>query len=148
MSEMESLIKDIVEASGAVTEDIKMSETGGTIKVICDTEEGITSETLVRITRNILQDPRYDEGYAGRYSLEVSSPGVDAPLTLPRHFRKNTGREIELFHSCDDCKDPLTGTILEADDTILKLEVLEKKEKKILVIPMEKVKHARIRLKW
>ena len=28
--------------------------------------------------------------------LEVSSPGIDRPLTLPRHFRRNVGRLVDL----------------------------------------------------
>ncbi len=30
------------------------------------------------------------------YTLEVSSPGVERPLTLPRHFRRNVGRLVDL----------------------------------------------------
>ncbi|MDJ0496162.1 ribosome maturation factor RimP, partial [Gordonia alkanivorans] len=31
---------------------------------------------------------------ADAYDLEVTSPGVDRPLTLPRHWRRNTGRRV------------------------------------------------------
>ncbi|WP_293768309.1 ribosome maturation factor RimP [uncultured Corynebacterium sp.] len=33
--------------------------------------------------------------FGAGYTLEVSTPGVDLPLTLPRHFRRNRGRRIE-----------------------------------------------------
>jgi ribosome maturation factor RimP len=38
-----------------------------------------------------------DDPLAGAaYTLEVSSPGVERPLTLPRHFRRNVGRLVDL----------------------------------------------------
>lgn len=48
------------------------------------------------------------------YVLEVSSPGTDRPLTLPRHFRRNVGRLVEI--SVPD-QPPVTGRIARADDT-------------------------------
>jgi ribosome maturation factor RimP len=37
-----------------------------------------------------------DEAVPGAYTLEVSSPGVDRPLTLPRHWRRNVGRLVSV----------------------------------------------------
>lgn len=58
------------------------------------------------------------------YVLEVSSPGTDRPLTLPRHFRRNVGRLIEL--SVPDAE-PVTGRITRADDAGFTLTVTGKK---------------------
>ena len=55
------------------------------------------------------------------YVLEVSSPGTDRPLTLPRHFRRNVGRLIEL--TVPDAA-PVTGRIVRADDTGFTLAVI------------------------
>lgn len=54
------------------------------------------------------------------YVLEVSSPGTDRPLTLPRHFRRNVGRLIEV--SAPDIS-PVTGRITSADDSGFSLAV-------------------------
>ncbi len=54
------------------------------------------------------------------YVLEVSSPGTDRPLTLPRHFRRNVGRLIEL--SVPD-QAVVTGRITRADGAGFTLEV-------------------------
>lgn len=54
------------------------------------------------------------------YVLEVSSPGTDRPLTLPRHFQRNVSRLIEL--SIPDTT-PVTGRITRADDAGFTLEV-------------------------
>jgi ribosome maturation factor RimP len=148
MNEIHRLITDIVEASGLIVEDIKMSETGGTIKVICDTEKGISSAELVKISKKILRNEEFDEKYAVNYRLEVSSPGVDMPLSKARHFAKNKGRDIELQHEFEEQKSPIKGTIEDVDDEVLSLNVKIKKENTTIRIPIEKVISAVVRLKW
>jgi len=148
MNEIQRFIADIVEASGLMVEDIKMSETGGTIKVVCDTEKGISSSELVSVTKKILKNEEFDEKYASNYRLEVSSPGIDMPLTKARHFAKNRDRDIELQHECEEYKSPLKGTIKDVDEEVLTLAVKIKKEISTIRIPMEKVISAMVRLKW
>ena len=148
MNEIHRLITDIVEASGLIVEDIKMSETGGTIKVICDTEKGISSAELVKISKKILRNEEFDEKYAVNYRLEVSSPGVDMPLSKTRHFAKNKGRDIELQHEFEEQKSPIKGTIEDVDNEVLSLSVKIKKENTTIRIPIEKVISAVVRLKW
>ncbi len=148
MNEIQRLITDIVEASGLIVEDIKMSETGGTIKVVCDTEKGISSSELVSISKKILRNEEFDEKYAVNYRLEVSSPGIDMPLTKVRHFAKNKGRDIELQHEFEEQKSPIKGTIEDVDDEVLSLNVKIKKENTTIRIPIEKVISAVVRLKW
>ena len=148
MNEIQKLVTDIVEASGLIVEDIKMSETGGTIKVICDTEKGISSAELVKISKKILRNEEFDEKYAINYRLEVSSPGIDMPLTKARHFAKNKGRDIELQHEFEEQKSPIKGTIEDVDDKVLSLNVKIKKENTTIRIPIEKVISAVVRLKW
>ncbi|MEA2076777.1 MAG: hypothetical protein U9O95_02015 [Candidatus Marinimicrobia bacterium] len=148
MKEIQKLITDIVEASGIFIEDIKMSDTGGTIKVICDTEKGISSSELVKVTRKILNDTEYDEKYALSFRLEVSSPGLDMPLTKVHHFKKNIGHDIDLEHNSEEYKVPLKGTIKDVDDDALSLIVKIKKENTTIRIPMKNVISAMVRLKW
>ncbi|MEA3392017.1 MAG: hypothetical protein U9Q91_03450 [Candidatus Marinimicrobia bacterium] len=148
MNEIQRLITDIVEASGLIVEDIKMSETGGTIKVVCDTKKGISSSELVSISKKILRNEKFDEKYAINYRLEVSSPGIDMPLIKARHFAKNKGRDIELQHEFEEQKNPIRGIIENVDDEVLSLNVKIKKENTTIRIPMEKVISAVVRLKW
>jgi len=148
MNALKKLITDIVESSDIFVEDIKMSETGGTVKVICDTEKGIDSSLLVALTRKILNNPEFDEKYAELYRLEVSSPGLDMPLTKLHHFKKNIGRDIELKHTCKDVKDPLRGTIEDVNEDELVLAVRIKKENSSVCIAMKDVVSATLRLKW
>lgn len=58
------------------------------------------------------------------YVLEVSSPGTDRALTLPRHFRRNVGRLVRLVTTDGET---VTGRLLEARPTSLSLRVDEGK---------------------
>jgi len=53
------------------------------------------------------------------YTLEVSSRGVSRPLTHPRHFRRNTGRLVELTLA----EGTVTGRVLAADEESVEVEV-------------------------
>ena len=52
-----------------------------------------------------------------RYSLEVSSPGIDRPLTKPEHFRRFLGRRVRVRTTeAIEGRRNFTGTLTEADD--------------------------------
>jgi ribosome maturation factor RimP len=54
------------------------------------------------------------------YTLEVTSPGVDRPLTQPRHYRRNVTRLVTLTPLEGD---PVTGRLVSADDDGVTVEV-------------------------
>ena len=58
--------------------------------MIVDSEDGAPLDTLAELSREISQALDDADAMGGAaYLLEVSSPGVDRPLTEPRHFRRN-----------------------------------------------------------
>ncbi len=67
---------------------------GNAIAVTVDSETGIDIDKCVEISRHI--EKNLDRN-AEDFSLEVSSPGLDAPLKIPRQFYKNIGRKIEVI---------------------------------------------------
>jgi len=66
------------------------------LRVVIDSNEGITLDDCERVTRAI--DPVLDEAdpIESSYRLEVTSPGVERPLTRPDHFEACIGDEIEV----------------------------------------------------
>src|SRR6201993_4658976 len=62
---------------------------GRSLRVFIDHPDGVTLEMCERVTRE-LNDLRE------RYSLEVSSPGSERPLTKPAHFRRFVGRRARV----------------------------------------------------
>jgi ribosome maturation factor RimP len=61
----------------------------GTLRVFIDHPDGVTLALCERVTV-LLADLRE------RYSLEVSSPGAERPLTKPTHFRRYVGRRARV----------------------------------------------------
>ena len=63
--------------------------------------------------------PKADRLLRGAYVLEVSSPGVDRPLTEPRHWRRATGRLVTVEMGSQS----ITGRVLGTDDSGARLDV-------------------------
>ena len=71
------------------------------VRVTIDRDGGVPLDDVADIARAIsaaLDEAESASGefIAGEYQLEVSSPGVDRPLTLPRHWRRNIGRLVKV----------------------------------------------------
>jgi ribosome maturation factor RimP len=66
------------------------------IVVLADGEQGITIDQCARISRRINAKIAEMFGEEMAYVLEVSSPGVDYPLTQPQQFKRNVGRSLKV----------------------------------------------------
>ena len=87
------------------------------IKVIIDNMTGISIDKCVEISRMIENSLDRD---IEDFELEVSSPGIDRPLTLPFQYKKNTGKQLEI-----QTKDgtSIKGVLICADNEKIELEV-------------------------
>ena len=72
--------------------DVKVSQ-ASEIKVVIDGDEGVDLEEIIRVSRAIEHAEGMDRE-AEDFSLEVTTPGIDAPLCNPRQYRKNIGRTL------------------------------------------------------
>ncbi|CAM4267299.1 Ribosome maturation factor RimP [Mycobacterium basiliense] len=90
------------------------------ITVIADGDTALDLDTVALLSRAAsgLLDGLAD--IRGSYTLEVSSPGVDRPLTSEKHFRRARGRKVELALSDGS---QLTGRVGEVRNDLLALVV-------------------------
>lgn len=95
------------------------------IVVLADGENGITIAQCATISRRINKKIEEAEGEEVSYVLEVSSPGVDFPLTQPQQFKRNVGRSLKIRLQDDTEK---TGKLEEVTETGINL--LEEKKQK------------------
>jgi ribosome maturation factor RimP len=70
------------------------------LRVAVDKDGGVTMDDVAEATKEVsrvLDDPVASGDVMGEqpYTLEVTSPGTDRPLTLPRHWRRNEGRLVK-----------------------------------------------------
>lgn len=87
--------------------------------VFVDHPQGVDHALCERVT-NVLR------GYLDRYSIEVSSPGVDRPLRKPEHFRRAVGRKVALrIDTPIDGRARFRGELVAAGDRALELRAGE-----------------------
>ncbi|HET7684583.1 MAG TPA: ribosome maturation factor RimP [Marmoricola sp.] len=116
-----------VAALGLDLEAVELSRAGkrSVLRVAVDKDGGVDMDDVAAATREVSTvldtDPEADR-LLGRtpYTLEVSSPGVDRPLTLPRHWRRNADRLVKVTL---DEGEPVTGRVRSSDDEGVVLDV-------------------------
>ena len=85
------------------------------INIIIDGDEGVKVEDCMFISRAIEHNLDREEQ---DFSLEVASAGAAAPLTLPRQFKKNIGRELEVRTQTET----IEALLVNASDETIDLE--------------------------
>ncbi len=120
------LAEVLTEPLGAVgldVEAIELTPAGKRrlLRVAVDKDGGVTLDDLAEATKQVsrLLDASDVMGEQP-YTLEVTSPGTDRPLTLPRHWRRNAGRLVKVT---DRGGATVTGRIMESDDERAVLDV-------------------------
>jgi ribosome maturation factor RimP len=83
---------------------------GRILRLFIDHPDGVSLALCERVTKHL---PAIRE----RYALEVSSPGIDRPLTKPDHFRRFLGRQARVrLRDARDGHNKLTGELVGASD--------------------------------
>ena len=85
------VLEPIVRAAGFELDELDVHAVGRrhTVKLVVDAEHGVDLDDIARLSRAAAAELDTREHLiGGSYTLEVTSPGVDRPLTLPRHWRR------------------------------------------------------------
>lgn len=97
--EISAAIRPIIEATGNYLEELTIT-TAGKVKiltVIIDSESHLNLDQVTAVTKEISQVIEELPVLGDTaFTLEVTSPGLDRPLTKPRHWRKNLGRLVKV----------------------------------------------------
>jgi ribosome maturation factor RimP len=113
-------------ATGLDVEAVELSQAGKRrmLRVAVDQDGGVTLDDIAEATREVsrvLDGPEGSRVLGEQpYTLEVTSPGTDRPLVLPRHWRRNVGRLVKVTLAGGDT---LTGRVTASDDTLAVLDV-------------------------
>ena len=118
------------------------------VAVVGDKDDGLDLDLIADLSRTIGDKLDEDDLVDGKYTLEVSSPGVDRPLRTTQSFRRNVGRDVRVVRNRDAIdrgeKGELTGTLESVDDDGLTLTV----GKDTVVVPHDDVDHGKVVLPW
>ena len=66
------------------------------VTVMADGDQGISIDQCASISRRLAKRIEEQQGEEFSYVLEVTSPGIDYPLTTPRQYQRNVGRKLKL----------------------------------------------------
>lgn len=116
-------IRKVVHASGMDLESVRVTAAGRRrlLRVVVDSDRGVSLDDAAALSREVslvLDDAGVMGDYP--YTLEVSSPGIDRPLTEPRHWRRAAGRLVKVKVTDGD---QITGRVLSADEAGVVMEM-------------------------
>ncbi|WP_106132662.1 ribosome maturation factor RimP [Mongoliibacter ruber] len=90
------------------------------VKILIDADAGLNIDTCAIVSRQVAEEIEAKELLDEAYILEVSSPGLDFPLSSRRQYEKNIGRKIKV--SLEDGKD-IEGELLAVEATAIQLKI-------------------------
>jgi ribosome maturation factor RimP len=97
------------------TLDVQVAGRRKLVKVVVDADDGVGLDLLSGVSKAVSATlDAHDEILGGPYTLEVTSPGVDRPLTKPRHWRR---AQLRLVRVRPHDGPEYTGRVGAADDT-------------------------------
>jgi ribosome maturation factor RimP len=121
------VIAPVTDEAGFDLERVSVSRVGRRhrVQVVVDRDQGVGLDAIADVSHAVSRalDAADESGAAvvpGEYVLEVSSPGVDRPLTEPRHWRRNVGRLVTVRLATGRS---VTGRIAATTDEGVVLEV-------------------------
>lgn len=142
---IEDKVNALVEEKIADRDDLFVVEvkmhSNGKLEVLVDGDHGISIQDCAAISRHVGFRLEEEDAIPHAYRLEVSSPGIDRPLSTVRQYRKNIGRTIQVSLQDGTTK---TGKLLEvADESVTIVETIKEKGKKAVeqqqTVPLENI---------
>lgn len=115
-----SVVAPVVDACGLQLFDADYR--GGSLVLLVDEPGGINADRLAEVTRAVSHALDDADPLPGRYTLEVSSPGVERPLRAPAHFAGALGETVNIKAKVDvQGQRRFVGLLIEASDDHLAL---------------------------
>jgi ribosome maturation factor RimP len=146
--QISELVTPAVSDQGFYLEDVHVATPGNHRIVTCivDGDVSLNLDQVTSVSR-VISELLDEAAFMGEtpFTLEVTSPGVDRPLTQPRHFAKNADRLLKII-KLDGSE--VTGRILSNTDQDVTLTVLIKKESTEQTVLLSDIKRAVVEIEF
>jgi ribosome maturation factor RimP len=110
-----AIVAPLADERGLALYDVEQHQTA--LRVLVDREGGIDIDTLTELSRAVSRALDEVDPVAGKYTLEVSSPGLERPLRRPDHFLGAIGDHVTIKTVPGTEGDRrITGVLTDADD--------------------------------
>ena len=152
LEEVRDLAEAVVRRRSLRLWDVELSGRPGNsvLKVYVDSEAGgIDLDTVAEVSEEISRGLDLRDPIPGRYTLEVSSPGLERSLQEPEHFALSVGKKVtvktrEVMYGSGHRID---GTIAGVDDASVRLTVKDGQDA-VVAVPYDAIKSARTVFEW
>ena len=146
--QISELISPALQQAGYFLEDVNLVTPGNhrIVTVIVDGESALNLDQ-VTVASKLVSELMDEATFMGEtpFTLEVTSPGIDRPLTLPRHFAKNVTRLLKVTKNDGIV---VTGRITSNTEIDVTLAVIEKKETKEVIVSLTDIKRAVVEIEF
>jgi ribosome maturation factor RimP len=146
--QVSEFISPALHQAGYFLEDVHIVSPGQhrILTVIVDGESALNLDQ-VTVASKLVSELLDEATFMGDtpFTLEVTSPGIDRPLTLPRHFAKNVDRLLKVTKTDGSV---ISGRILSNTDIDVSLTVTEKKVVRETTIPLNDIKRAQVEIEF
>jgi ribosome maturation factor RimP len=142
--DFETPLRSLLSPLGLNLYDVELER--GTLNVVVNKEGGVDLESLTKANRVISEWLDENDPIPGRFTLDVSSPGLERRLRSPEHFASALGEVVTLRETREgEATRRLEGTLLEASDTTVSIhdEQLGR-----VVVPLSSIERARTVFRW
>ncbi|OGC92501.1 MAG: hypothetical protein A2W25_07330 [candidate division Zixibacteria bacterium RBG_16_53_22] len=117
-------MQTVTEGMGFELADLTAPVVGGRLilRVFIHSPQGVTLDSCVRVSREISDMLDTLDAIDTRYTLEVSSLGLDRPLITPKDFSRRIGERVSVSYSVDGGSKKVEGILIFSDDTDIKID--------------------------
>lgn len=148
LEEVRDLAESVARRRSLRVWDVEMSGRPGSsvVRVFVDADGGVDLDTVASVSEELSRGLDLRDPLPGRYTLEVSSPGLERSLKEPDHFRLSVGRSVILKTTERIHRDShrIDGVIQAADDEAVTVGTGEEN----VVVPYGAIRSARTTFEW
>ena len=123
--ELEALIEPVVTQKGYefVEVQFRNEQHGWVLRIIIYKEEGVCVDDCAAVSREVAHILEVEDVIQQKFHLEVSSPGLDRPLTTSRDFLRNIGKKVKIKYGEDDDVKTVKGIVADVADEKVHLQL-------------------------
>lgn len=146
------LLTPVISEAGYDLEELVVTPMGrrSQLRVVIDRDAGVNLDDISAMSHAVSAVLDADDAAMGKspYVLEVTSPGVDRPLTEPRHWRRAAGRLIRATRSVDGGEEIVEGRIVAVDGETVKLIVRADRTEQEVELPLSELGAGKVQLEF
>ena len=141
------LTEEVITGTGYFLVDVQVRGHQGTrvVEVYIDSADEFGHDDIAVVSKELGFLLDVEDILEDSYKLEVSSPGIKRPLTMPQQYQKNVGRTLRVRYEQDSTEEIVVGDLMDATDERVELELSSGER---LELPYQSITQARVELPW